>query len=250
MAMRYYYGRPEKTVQYRNVIVVGKTGAGKSTVANKIIGCDAFKTCNSLESVTKRQTHAIVEMEHGDVTYRIKMVDTVGLFDTGKKITNEVIVENLKTYLTQKCPDGFNLVLFVFRKGRYTAEERETFDIIIKEFRKEVSEFSALVITHCAMGKKGRRKYLDSFVSDSSTRNISSFAKKGIYPVDFPPWDEDDDEGPSIRELRDVESLRQLIFSCPEKTLSREMVEEIVKTIRRKDITYTSTSTSSGCGIL
>ena len=235
--------RPART-EYRNIIVVGKTGAGKSTVANKIVGDNVFPVADSLQSVTKRQTHSIVELDYGDVTYKIKMVDTVGLFDTGaSKITNDAIVDNLRKYLKDKCPDGINLVLFVFRKGRFTDEERQTFDIIIKEFKREVSEFSALVITHCAMGKKGRQDYLDSFTKDSGTRNISSFVKKGMYPVDFPPLDEDEDEGPSKRELNDVESLRQLICSCPEMTLGSDMVEEIVRVIKEKRVT-------SRCSIL
>ena len=235
--------KPART-EYRNIIVVGKTGAGKSTVANKIIGDDVFKVSDSLRAVTKRQTHTMVDLEYVDVTYKIKMVDTVGLFDTGEsKITNDAIVDKLRTYLIDKCPDGINLVLFVFKKGRFTDEERQTFDIIIKEFKREVSEFSALVITHCAMGTKARQEYLDLFTKDSSTRNISSFVKKGIYPVDFPPLDGDEDEEPSKRTLDDVESLRQLIFSCSEMTLGSDMVEEIVRVIKEKQVT-------SGCSIL
>ena len=223
MAMK-DYGRPVKIVQYRNVIVVGKTGAGKSTVANRVMGCDVFHVADGLFSTCRRTAvHAIECLEHGNVTYRVKMVDT-GAPSTFP--TKDYFVDNFRAYLKDKCPEGINLVLFVFRKGRFTDEERQTFDVFIKMFRKEVSEFSALVITHCAMGKEGRQSYLHSFASDSRTRNISSFFKKGTYPVDFPPLDEDEDEEPSKKPvLNDVKSLRQLIFSCSQMTLGSDMVE-------------------------
>ena len=110
-------------LQKRNVVVLGKSGASKSTVANNIIGQSAFKVGDSLASVMQKATHTEVFLTASATQYNLKMVDTVGLFDM--KINNKAIVDRVRTYFQKKVPEGVNLVLFVFRKGRYTPKDKE-----------------------------------------------------------------------------------------------------------------------------
>jgi GTP-binding protein EngB required for normal cell division len=259
--------QPSCITEYRNVVVVGKSGAGKSTVANKIIGSTVFRVADSLGSVTKRQTHAQVGMHFGNVEYRMKVVDAVGLFDTGKdKSDNQAIMDEIKHYFTEKFPEGINLVLFIFKKGRFTQEERETFDFIIREFREAVSEMSALIITNCEnMGKKAREEYIMDFRSRPATADIANFMGKGIYAVGFPDLShmEEDDEDMMLvlskKAEKDVQQLRELVFGSREMTLGKDMFERIMAKIQRQVIMHqyvapTSSNSESQndgfCGIL
>ena len=69
--------------QRRNIIVLGKTGAGKSTVANQILGTNHFEVSTSTQSVTRRVRNGEARLTVDGVDYNIKIIDTVGLFDTG-----------------------------------------------------------------------------------------------------------------------------------------------------------------------
>ena len=41
--------------------------------------------------------------------------------------------------------NGINLVLFIFKKGRCTPEEKKVFDFIVQHFSKQISAVCALV---------------------------------------------------------------------------------------------------------
>ena len=131
------------TTLCRNVVVVGKTGAGKSTVANKLVGDDVFKVSAGLDVATQTISHCEVTIRHGGKMYHVKVVDTVGLFD--RSLRNKDTIAELKKYFKDIFPGGINLVLFVSSKGRFADEEQEYLETIVHIFRKDVSEISALV---------------------------------------------------------------------------------------------------------
>ena len=61
--------------------IVGKFGAGKSTVCNIITGTENFAVSSGLDGVTKQIKHEEVEFSDNSVRYTFKVVDTVGLFN-------------------------------------------------------------------------------------------------------------------------------------------------------------------------
>ena len=217
--------------QRRNIVVLGKTGAGKSTVANQILGTDIFEVSTSIQSVTRRIKNGEAKLTVDDVDYNIKIIDTVGLFDTGA-ITNNEIIRVIKTHFQQQVPEGVNLVLFVFKEGRFTKEEKETFDYIIAKFSKEISDISALVITNCELkSETAREKIIAEFRENVTTKPIAEFVKKGIFTVGFPNIEEIDDEDfkPKIQERikKDKEVLQTFVRSCEdEPRLSQDLFSE------------------------
>lgn len=91
-------------------------------------------------------------------------------------------MSKIKTFFQNDSPEGINLVLFVSRKGRFTEEERRTFDHIIGNFSDQLSDFSALVFTCCdGQSDAAYQEFLASFKREA--RHIVSFMKKGIYMV-------------------------------------------------------------------
>lgn len=220
----------------RNVIVIGKCGAGKSTVANCITGTNRFAVSSGLDGNSKdtMAKHAEVELATNGCKYVIKVVDTVGLFKPGiashARKANKGGLRQVMQYIRDTSPEGVSVILFVFREGRFTREEDAAFKAIMDIFGNNISEMSALVITNCEnLSEEERKVLVREFKTEDRTAQIARFMGKGIYPVGFP----------NITEMRaplrdaykegieaDTKTLRQLIIESGEMRLPRELFDE------------------------
>ena len=227
------------SVETRNVMVVGKTGAGKSTVSNAIV-CKGneglkFEVSSSFSSCTTNCDHCVVQITEGSTIYKMKVIDTVGLFDTGS-LTNEDTIAELKKYLQEHFNKGLNLILFVLKEGRFTNEEKKTFQFLQQNFCDEISAISALVMTSCDMKDElARSKLIQEFRSNELTKPTAEFLKAGIYTVGFPPA-EDYESLPAVIKAyqqecidKDREKLLHLIKQSSEQRLTEELKPVVEK---------------------
>ena len=177
----------------RNVLVIGKTGCGKSTVANKILCKDddarIFDVQPSYQAVTTRIANQISRIRMGSTIYEINMIDTIGFSDTRKSgaKSDDMIMKEIKKEMQDRAPEGINLLIFVFKHGRFTNEERVVFDKIQKNFSHLINKISLLLITNCeTLGEEAREKVIDDFRSDPLTKDFAKMMLKGIFTVGFP----------------------------------------------------------------
>ncbi|KAK9978725.1 hypothetical protein ABG768_020464 [Culter alburnus] len=112
------------TLRY-HVVLLGRTGAGKSATGNSILGKKAFISKLSFKTVTKEVKCESVSKDGLDIT----VYDTPGFFDPENELSPEEIFRKYQGLPELDTPDPL-VILLVIRPDRFTAEEKSTVEMI------------------------------------------------------------------------------------------------------------------------
>jgi len=170
----------------RNVLLIGRTRTGKSTIARVLQDCLNTTTASSLYSETKEVsvTKVITGTENQKLFCNI--IDTPGLFDIKKAgsqaMTNlqiKCLIDNcLSTDIT-----NINLVLFTFSLANGINQNDLDSMKFIKQHYPEIGKHAALVITHSEhLTSADKEKLLNEFWihPTACNENFKEFFGKGV----------------------------------------------------------------------
>lgn len=160
------------SLPHRSIVIFGRKGAGKSTVGNSLSQSNKFPVGRILAS--KEEWPSRTEFISNNVSYTFYMVDAI---PRRRPTTGKL-----------DFPENISLMIFVFRYGCFTQEEKQFFEMIIGFFNEQkLSTIAALVVTGCDdLSEESKDEYKRIFQEEEESKKIARVMQRGIFCVALP----------------------------------------------------------------
>ncbi|KAK7938810.1 hypothetical protein WMY93_002136 [Mugilogobius chulae] len=172
----------ETMANSRRIVLLGKTGTGKSSLGNTIFGDDSVFTVNSSPNSQTRTCQPETQRVYGrDLT----IIDTPGFFDTDPNSSSGLGPEIVRSL--EACAPGPHAFLLLLKVERYTEQEAAAVNLILQYFSEEALRYTTIVFTHGEELPVGMRIH-DWARQNDALRNLLEKCGNRCHVVDNRFW--------------------------------------------------------------
>ncbi|XP_034020567.1 GTPase IMAP family member 7-like [Thalassophryne amazonica] len=171
---------------HQRIVLLGKTGVGKSSIANLLTKDNVFEVNHSAGSGTSKCKTKSTTVSGRSIT----VIDTPGFFDTN--MNKDELKEEILRCMIESSP-GPHVFLILLKVDKYTEEEKAVIKQISKLFSEESFRFAAVVFTRGDQLPEGQR--IEEFVDQ--TDDLRDLVKKcggRCHVIDNKYWKKPQDD--------------------------------------------------------